>query len=480
MSRENKFFKNTLAISLAHGLQPFLSLVLSLAIARLLGKESFGVYATIFYLIAIFEMISSLGVKTVLTREVAKDKSSASNYITSSVIVTFALSILAIILLHITVRSIKYDDIILQPVYILAWSLIASGIADSLEGILQGLEKIQAIASAWMIEQILRVAVSLFIIYNGYGIIELALVYAVIRYVYPVLLYWMLMRTTKKIRWQPDLNLVKKLFSATRVFGPIMIFVSVYWRIDSIILAKVLDLKDVGIYNAGNKLFWFFIILVRSFFASFYPLVSDIFANRASRFEIVCKKSIFYLLALLVPIAVSITLFSEQIITTLWGQQYIGAGTVLQILIWCTLPYAVSKVFAYAFISSNLQRFDLWVNIIGVAFKVTIFTIMINLYGVVGGAWANLIGMFFVVVIQLPFVMNYLFKFELSSMLMPCVKLLIAVFSMFVIGKLFPHVNFILMGVVINVIYFATLFLIKVFNDEDKLLFRKLLHLSRT
>lgn len=473
MSQLRKFLNNTLAISIAKGLQPIFNFVLSLAIGRLLGVKIFGAYATIFFILTIFQMLSSLGLKPYLTREVAKDRQSVSRYFTNGLILIFPISIINLFVMIEIVKMLRYEAVVVAPIMILSFSLVASGIADCLESILEGLQKIQAIAAVWLLEQFLRVLFSVIAIYSGYGLNEICVIFVIMRILNPILLYLVLLKEIAPVHWQPDYETIKELIKSVKTFGPILISVAFYWQLDSILMSKILGLEEVGIYNAAFRLFRFFIIFVQSFMIVFYPMASDLFANHSDKFEMICKKSIFYLLILLLPFVVTMSIFSTQLIQLLWGPKYSGSALVLQVLIWCILPYAISKIFAYALLASNLQRFDLRINIAGTIIKLVLLIIMMKMYGYLGAAIASLLAINIYVFLQLPFISKYLFKFHVGDIFRLGIKVVIALVSMIIVARLLMNINFICSVIVSNIVYVSALFMNKIFNNYDKTLFRQ-------
>ena len=478
MNRLKKFFKNTLALTIAKGLQPLINLALSLAIGRLLGVEILGAYSTIFFILAVFQITSSFGLKTYLTREVSKNVSSFSGYLINGTIVTLPLSLCSVAIMISAIYFARYEDLITIPIIILSVSLPASGIAECFEGILEGLQKIKIIAIAWSIEQITRVLLSIIAIFLGYGIEELCIIYVLARFFYLFLLYFVINKNYKAhIHWQPDLPLIKELFKATKTFGPILILVALYWRVDSILMSKVLGLEEVGIYNASYRLFRFLIIFVQSFSTAFYPMVSSLFEDHSDKFELMCKKAIFYLVIILLPISMTASVFAEEIIALLWGERYHGSAAVLQILIWCIIPYAISKVFAYAMLAGNFQRFDLRINFIGTVLKIGLLVMLMESHSYWGVAVANLLAMILYVFLQLPVIIKHLFKFHIQASFRVGFKVIIATLAMFVSTYLTSKTGFIASAIIANVVYALMLWFNKIFSDDDKLILTKLARL---
>jgi len=186
-----------------------------------LGKEIFGAYETVFFLLTIFQILCSAGLKPYITREVAKDSQQASRYLWNGLIVILPFSMISLFLLLSSALALNYDASIQTAIYILAVSLLASGISDTLEGVLEGLQRIQTIAAVWITEQFLRVIISLPAIYMGYGLYALCIIYVVSRFLNSSLLLMCLRKRLQDRHATYDRKLSGEMLGSIRVFGPV-------------------------------------------------------------------------------------------------------------------------------------------------------------------------------------------------------------------------------------------------------------------
>ena len=190
MNRVVRVFRNTSALIVARVFRPFVSIFLILMIARILGKSGLGEYNTIFSLITIFQVFASFGLKTFLTREVAKDKSNVNKYISNSYVIAIFLTFVSIALMCLTFYFLNYQKNVAEAGYILSISLFASIFIDCLEGIFTGYEEAQYIAYNWIIENVVRVLVSIWCLLQGYGLLALVVIYILTRFLNLILCLW--------------------------------------------------------------------------------------------------------------------------------------------------------------------------------------------------------------------------------------------------------------------------------------------------
>ena len=86
MGRLKTVLQNTSVLTFAKILAPFLSIFLIRALAQVMGSKGQGDYTTVFNYIALFEIVSAFGLKTLLIREVAQNKKLGQKYYFNSII----------------------------------------------------------------------------------------------------------------------------------------------------------------------------------------------------------------------------------------------------------------------------------------------------------------------------------------------------------------------------------------------------------
>jgi len=105
---------------------PFLSLVLSIFIARSLGDVIFGKYSFALAFTALFAVFSDLGYNTLLIREVARDKSQAK-YLNNVLCMRALISLIIFALIVITINVMGYPADTKNVVYLFGiYTLIVS------------------------------------------------------------------------------------------------------------------------------------------------------------------------------------------------------------------------------------------------------------------------------------------------------------------------------------------------------------------
>lgn len=460
----------------AKGLQPIVSFFMIMVIGRKLGVTVFGIYSTAISYILIFQIVASFGLRTLITREVAKHRDQVASYLVNSLYIVIPLSLVAGLIMCVFVLFIiKLDAETARITCLLGLSLLASSIIECFEGVLAGFEKIQTISYIYVIENFVKVGVCILLLYLGFQLWTVVIVHIVTRYMAVLLYVPSILKLTKKVRMLPNARFIKSLLRTAYIFAITMVIVTIYWNIDMVLINKMQGNVDAGIYSGAKRFVLFLITLIQSFFTAFFPVISELYESRVERFQEACKKSLLYLMIAAVPITVIMTLLADKIFNVTFGTGFEESVWVLIILVWIIIPYSISQVFAYALLASNNQRFDLRVNAIALFCNGFLSWLFIKNFSYKGAAIASLISILVYVGLQAPFIFKNIIKFDMQRLGVAAGK--VAIGGLVMIGIILLSSKMNLYGVMFfsTMIYFSVLFLVRVFSEEDLQFFKRIL-----
>ncbi len=475
MSTLNRLFKNTTALVVAKGIQPLISLFLIITITKKLDVEGLGAYVTILSFVEIFQIIAAFGLRNLLTREVAQNRERAARYFAAVPIITVISSGVAMLMMVAVVYALSKEPVVEKGAVIISLSLVAAALAEAYEGIIGGFEKLSRVGLAWFLENVARVLISIALLYAGFGLFSLLWVYIAVRYAKAAYYYAYIRR---QINLQPtsvDWPFIKSLLVEARVFALIMICVMIYWKADVVMLQTMKTTEDVGYYSAAHRIFMMARILVTGFITAFFPVIANLYKTSAAQFEKACKRAIRFLIIITMPIAIAVSLLAEPILLLIFGEDLLPSVMVLQILIWVIVPYGVSQVFAYALVSSNRQRYDLYVNILSMFANLLLNYWLIPRYNYYGAAAATLISIHVYVLFQIPFVFPKVFAFEPARILHLGIKIAIAAAVMVGFILLSREISFLIIGPLSILVYFAAIYFVRAVPGEDLQIFARMI-----
>ena len=171
--------------------------------------------------------------------------------------------------------------------------------------------------------------------------------------------------------------------------------VTIYLKIDQLIIAYLLGNEKVGIYAASSRLVEMLYVVPVIISNVFFPKIIQYHKQKHLKKASKILKILFAItLIVTVFITLTINFSSKMIITFLFDEQYIESHEVLKL-------YAWSIIFMGFLVSSSkfliaIDRNDIILirGLIGLISNVLLNFILIPEYGLIGAAWATLISYF--------------------------------------------------------------------------------------
>ena len=365
-------------------------------VARYLGPEKFGLLSYALAFVFIFQGIAKLGLDGIVVRDLVQEPEKRDVYLGTSFwlklvggVITFL-----IIVIILFIQSIFTSNFFSETnIYIL---IIAFGI------IFQSLEvidfyyqaKVQAkyISIRRIVQLIFSSIIKIFLVLTGADLIWFVLV-SLFDIISLSIMGWLIYRSKglpNFVRYF-DMEIGKKLLRDSLPLLLSSIAISIYMRIDQVMIKNMLGDREVGLYSAAMRLVevWYFIPMIIT--QSVFPAIVN--AKKIS--EELYYKRLQRLYALMVwigiLIALIVTILSNWIITFLYGQAYVGSAKVLMISIWVIVFVFLGVLQGVFFINNNLQKQKFLITLFCGLINIILNIFLISFFKTYGAAFATLI-----------------------------------------------------------------------------------------
>jgi O-antigen/teichoic acid export membrane protein len=472
-----RILKNSFAPMVTQLANRLVDLAFAIVVARLLGPAAVGEYSFAVVLIGYFQLFTDFGLGTLLTREVAQDRSRAPRYYANILGLRLALVAISLPLLA-SLVALYWSAFNLTAagaltIAFFGLSLIPGALSASASAVFSAYEKMEYPALLTSIATLLRVALGLVALLGGFGIAGLGFVALVVNVVIAAL-FWLLLRTTFfQPRWQVDWNAARRL--AVLAF-PLMInnfLSSIFFRIDVLFLKPMQGDAATGYYTTAYKFIDGLNIIPAFFTLAVFPLFSRYAVSSTETLVFAFTRSLKFLLIIALPLTVLITLVADQIILLFFGEPFAPAIGALQILIWF-LPFSyINSLTHYVLIALNRQRYLTFAFLIGVTFNILTNLVAIPRFGYLGAAGVTVLSE---IVLLIPFFVAI--KQELGRLpsggllLRPALAALLASLPTVLLHGLAPWPLLVLAS---GLLYLPALLLVGGIDREDMRLLHRLL-----
>ena len=360
-------------------------------VARYLGPANFGLLSYAGSFVGLFMGIAALGLDNIVVRELVKNERKRDELLGTTFVLKITGSILVLIIIVIAVRFTNNDNFTNLLIFIIAIGTIFQSF-NVINFYFQAKVVSKYTVYVQIFSTILCAIIKLLIIYFNMGLIYFATVTLLQSIILASGLITMYIKQKLNLfNWRINFDLAKRLLSDSWPLILSGIAVSIYMKIDQVMIKNMLDTKAVGNYAVAVKLsgIWYFIPMAIT--NSTFPAIIN--AKKIS--EKLYYERLQKLYDLMVIFAISIiipTMFlSNFMINLLFGEQYNQAASVLSIYIWALIFVGLGVARGNWIFSENLQRYSLIYLSIGAITNILLNLLLIPRFGISGAAFTTLI-----------------------------------------------------------------------------------------
>jgi O-antigen/teichoic acid export membrane protein len=422
-----KYFANTTWMFIEKFFRLLVGFFVGIYVVRYLGPDNFGLFSYALSFAGLFAAISTLGLDSIVVRELVITPEKRDEILGSVFNLRIWGAILSIILVTITV--LIYGEASFTIILILIFSSInlfqcLNVVEYYFQARVESKFNVYVQSASMLIAAILKVILVLtqspliyFVIVHALESIILSVGYVVVYRKNNLSLF----------KWYFNKQIAKNFIKDAWPLVLSGVVISIYMKIDQVMIKNMLNTTEVGFYAAAVKLSesWYFIPM--AICTSLFPAIIN--AKQVSETVYLNRIQKLYdlLAAISIGIALVVTFFSEYIITIIFGIKYLPSASVLTIYIWAGVPVFLGVASSQYLINENLTKLAFYRTFIGMIINVILNIFLIPVYGINGAALATLvsyalsvfaIGFFKNTRLQLRFMLNAIFGINILKLIL--------------------------------------------------------------
>lgn len=364
--------------------------VLNVYVARRLGAEAFGAISFALAFTAIFAVFSHLGLNTLTTREVARDKAQAGRYLANVLSMEIVLSLVTFALIVLFINVLDYQQGTRIVVYIIGIAVIVENtFSTTCKAVFRAYERMEFDALVSIAGRLLLGIGGATIITLGHGILELAYFYLLSSLVTLLLGLAIVARRFAAIRLAFEPAFCRTLVRTAIPFGIAGVFNLIFLKTDVVMLSIFKGDAVVGWYSASMNLILALALLNNAFLYSIGPSMAIFHQSSKEALMTLYENSLKFALVLIIPVAIGTVLLADPLITLLYGPAYQNSVIALQVLIWSGVLSFANGVFYALFGSIDRQKTSAYIMGGGAVANVVLNLALIPPYGLVGASVAT-------------------------------------------------------------------------------------------
>jgi O-antigen/teichoic acid export membrane protein len=444
--------------------------------ARYLGPANYGIINFAIAFTGIFSILADFGLQQITVRDVSKNKALALKYITNVSLLKLILAIVTYGLIALTVNLLGYPLETVQVVYLLGLSVVFSAISAVMFAISQAYERMELQAIGQIISTLISVCVAIVAVKCQWSLVQFVTLYAissfgVLLYSLAIVRWGLKYEKAQEEPYRPRLDW-QMWKDALKNAWPIGIATAIgvlYSRIDVLMLQAMKGDSAVGLYSAARGLMELTFIIPGMLMVSVFPLMCQYYASAHTSLNVAYQKSIKYLFAVALPMALLVTILAGNIIVLIYGDKFFGAADALRVLIWAAVLIYINSVVGSMYIATNRQRTWLILIIIALVSNVLLNLALIPRLSYIGASATRIFNEALGLVIGLYIFHRMGHKLNMMNVFLPPVlAFMVAGAVSILLIKL--GVNIYIVSAAVLLIYAALVYLLGIKKDDKQLI----------
>jgi O-antigen/teichoic acid export membrane protein len=368
-----------------------LSFGFTVLIVRRLGETAFGQYAYVLAFVAVFAILSDLGLSPYAVRQIARwrdtpDGTTHTNNLFSTVLaLRLALATITVLIVVLAVIALGQPVALVGAVALNALGLLLYSVQGTSEAVLAGFERLHLVAGAKVLSQIAFVAVgglALWLGWGYYGLIAANLIGVALL----AIVCWRNVRRLGITAGAIAFRSWPRLIKASLPFGAIGFTLGLSYKFDTILLNQFRGDAETGYYNAAYSLVFATVMLSNVINTALYPSFTRQAARDTAVLGEMYGRALRYLLIASLPVAVGGSLLADQVIPFLYGAAFTPSVVALRIIIWTAPLMFASEFLGYIVLIQNNERAAARAVFVSTACNIGLNLLLVPRFGLLAAA----------------------------------------------------------------------------------------------
>lgn len=370
-------------------------LLVGILVARYLGPDKFGLMNYVISYVTLFSILASFGLDGVEIRELSKTHAVKEVILGSAFAIRLLFAVVTVFLVLLTLIIFESDRFTFIMVMIYSLSLILSTV-NVIRNYFTSIILNEYVVKTEILRTVVGSGIKVLLLINHSSLawfiaantLDFVLIGAGYIYSYR--------GKAGSIRaWRVDRSVARMLIKES---FPLLLSgtaIVIYQRIDAVMIRNMMDNASVGQFSVASKITELAIFIPMVVAQTVTPLLVQAHQANPARYQAKRQQFMDLMVWSAVAMALVMSVFAAPAIHLLYGNKYLEAIPVLQIMAWKAVFMALFAGSGQLIIIENLQRYAAVRNIIGCVVSVGLNLLLIPVWGIVGSAVATVITMAF-------------------------------------------------------------------------------------
>lgn len=362
------------------------ALFVGILVARYLGPEKYGLMNYVISYVALFTVVASFGMNNIEIRELSKHNENRNTILGTCFRLRLMFAVMAYLLMCVTLLIYKSDAF--TSAMILTYGLVLfTETGAVLRNYFTSIVKNEYIAKSEIFRTLIGAVVKILLLW-----FKAPLQYFIIAQLFDSFLvasgyYICYKKSVGSLReWNFDKTLIPYIVKES---FPLLLSgaaIIIYQRIDQVMIGNMLSKEDVGYFATAGKFVDLILFIPTVLVQTITPMLVRIKEQNELSYE--QKKRTFVSITTWIAIIISfmVSLMAFCLIRYTFGESYIAAIPVLQIMAYKAVGMALSASGGQIIIIERMQKWAFIRNVLGCFLCIILNYYLLPIYGIVGSA----------------------------------------------------------------------------------------------
>lgn len=379
--------KQTSWLFIAQSLTRVIGFFYTVYLARILGVSDFGLYAVALAYFSIISSFADLGFNRFLIREVARDKTRASQLLWNISLLRLALTSILFAVFSVGLYLLDADKMRVSLILLATLAILPQSIALTFDAIFVAIRKLQFSAISLFISSLVTALLGFYLVGGGFGSMGAvnALIFGQVVYVAVLMIF--LFKNEKPVLSSVNLIVMKKIVVGSLPYGLLGILGLLYFRVDTIMLSYMKGNVETGIYGAAYKFLEGIIFIPGVFSAALFPALAKLHDENKGEMKRLYFKSL-KLMGIVGCLLFLAYILILPFLVRLFLPNYLQAIEAIKILA-LSIPFIfiATPGVQVLFSSEKYLKTVILLSLFTLGFNVILNLIFIPKYGFIAASW---------------------------------------------------------------------------------------------
>lgn len=386
-----RYFKNTSWLFAEKILRLLSGLVVGVIVARYLGPEQFGLLNYAMSFVGLFLALSSLGLDSILVRDLVKNPEESGSLLGTAFRMKLIAALAVMLLLIISVIILDEEEPLGAMLLVIGLTALFQSV-NVIDFYFQAKVQSKYVVKSNVIALSITAIIKVLLVFLQADLFYFAAVFSLDAFIIGLgLLYFYFDKREEKQKWQYNKQTAKKLLKSSWPLILASLVVTVYMKIDQIMITEMLSPTANGNYAAAVRISeaWYFVPMIIA--SSLFPAIINAKSKMDGSYENRLQQLYDFMVLISVLVALPVTILGPFIIDFLYGAEYSQAADVLIIHIWSGIFVALGLASSSWLISEDLQKLSMLRTSLGALANIALNFWLIPKYGIIGAALTTLV-----------------------------------------------------------------------------------------